>query len=132
MTLICPKPYFLLLSSMNHLFHHVTYQHEHNCYLHWKLRNLNIFLLLMSPIPFLCLTQDSINHDDSDFDDLTLMISTVMMIMILTIMMISTNVMRHPEQFSPTGGSNLRVNQHLVEGKSAKMGLLSLFFRIRK
>ena len=54
---------------MNHLFHHVTYQHEHNCYLHWKLRNLNIFLLLMSPIPFLCLTQDSINHDDSDFDD---------------------------------------------------------------
>ena len=58
---------------------------------------------------------------------LTLMISTVMMIMILTIMMISTNVMRHPEQFSPTGGSNLRVNQHLVEGKSAKMVYFPFF-----
>ena len=63
---------------------------------------------------------------------LTLMISTVMMIMILTIMMISTNVMRHPEQFSPTGGSNLRVNQHLVEGKSAKMVYFPFFSELKK
>ena len=66
-------------------------------------------------------------------------IQSIMMIpilMILTwmismVMMISTNVMRHPEQFSPTGGSNLRVNQHLVEGKSAKMVYFP-FFRIKK
>ena len=87
----------------------------------------------MSPIPFLCLTQDSINHDDSDFDDFDFDdFNGYDDYDFDDYMMISTNVMRHPEQFSPTGGSNLRVNQHLVEGKSAKMVYFPFFSELKK